>query len=351
MIQELLRQQKDNYKPKASFPKQVFKWIKIILFVFLLTMSLWGCFQQFVDSSITTTSQIGSGFEICSKYDDCFNTHFIDPKTGYEYKYTLVTNWAQAWNFGPFYGIFVYPLAVVCLELLHLIKIAPGFDEILVIFIIVLIIRGLSLLVTFPQVKKQTQMQKLQGKISEIKAKYSDKKDMQSRQKQQYEIMNLYKKHDIKPFSSMASIFITIPFFYAMYRVFSSVHDIKVAHLFAGTSFDISFNTTIFSGLFSGPQWQYLIIAIIAIPIQIVSIKLPTWISNKQNNYAKLDQKTKAQYKTTRIVTTIMALFFAFISLNVQVALTIYWIFSGIFTILQTYFLFKIKNKKSSKNA
>lgn len=111
-----------------------------------------------------------------------------------------------------------------------------GLDVIVTIFIVVVLIRSTALLFTVKQIRQNLVMQRLQIKTSEIKAKYDGQKDMVSKQKQQAEIMALYKKHNIKPMASFGIMFVTMPLFYAMYRVFSTSRLIKEGYLFGNAT-------------------------------------------------------------------------------------------------------------------
>jgi YidC/Oxa1 family membrane protein insertase len=75
-------------------------------------------------------------------------------------------------------------------------------------------------------------MSEVQGKISEINAKYKDLKDMASKQKKQQETMEIYKKYKIKPFAAFEQMFITLPIFLIVYRVVTIVRPLKATYLF-----------------------------------------------------------------------------------------------------------------------
>ena len=61
-------------------------------------------------------------------------------------------------------------------------------------------------------------MTEVNAKLSEINAKYKDAKDTQSKQMKQQEIMQLYKKNDVRPFAAFEQIFITLPIFLIVYH-------------------------------------------------------------------------------------------------------------------------------------
>lgn len=75
-------------------------------------------------------------------------------------------------------------------------------------------------------------MSELSGKISEINAKYKNLNDMASRQLKQQEIMNLYKKNNVHPFSAFEQMFLTLPIFLIIYRVVTILRPMKATVLF-----------------------------------------------------------------------------------------------------------------------
>ncbi|OIO61351.1 MAG: hypothetical protein COX57_10340 [Alphaproteobacteria bacterium CG_4_10_14_0_2_um_filter_63_37] len=67
-------------------------------------------------------------------------------------------------------------------------------------------------------------MRKLTPKLQELKEKYKD-----DRQKQSQEMMALYQKHKINPMGGCLPILIQIPIFFALYRVFASAVELRMA--------------------------------------------------------------------------------------------------------------------------
>jgi YidC/Oxa1 family membrane protein insertase len=102
----------------------------------------------------------------------------------------------------------------------------------LAIFILLLIIRIISITITLRSTLQNERMTEVQGKIAEINAKYKDLKDMASKQKKQQETMELYKKYNIKPFAAFEQMFITLPIFLIVYRVVTICRPLKATNLF-----------------------------------------------------------------------------------------------------------------------
>ncbi|ALV23342.1 hypothetical protein ASO20_01585 [Mycoplasma sp. (ex Biomphalaria glabrata)] len=327
----LINQYNSGVGAKPNKWKNIFTWCKRIVFLFLMTFTLWGCVQLMFDNSIMTTNQIGSGFEIITSPQDAYNHHNTDGNNG-ELAFNPISNWSQAWSHGPFYGLFVWPVATLAIEL---IKIFGGGEAwwgiVLTILILVIFFRTITLFFTLPQLKLQANMQKSQIKISEIRAKYEGRKDLSSKQQMQAEIMSFYKKNNIKPMALITSSLITLPFFFAVYRSFSALRVIKEAHI--GNIID--FNTTILPSIFSAHEWQYLIIAVFLIASQVLSFKLQAILNREKTK--KMDEKTRKQYKKQNLIQNIMMVVIIIFILNIQVSLAFYMFFSSIFTACQTY--------------
>ncbi len=110
--------------------------------------------------------------------------------------------------------------------LMGLYSLVPGGDFGIALIIFTVLVRW----ALWPLVKKQLHqvkaMQKMQPELARIKKESKGNKQLESMQ-----MMELYKKHDINPFSSIGVLFIQLPIFIALYQViiiFTSQRD-KVA--------------------------------------------------------------------------------------------------------------------------
>ena len=340
MIQELLQNKKTN-KNNRSFNffskntlKISLKIIRYLLFAFLIVIAVYGCAQQFFDTNVRTYPTPGAGFEICGPNEnDCFSNHVII-NGNYEIDYNVISTFADAIKLGPFYGLFVWPIAQLEAAMLTGIS-TQGWGVLLSILFLVFIIRFFVLSITFTQIKQQFKMQILQTKIAEIKGKYpNSKKDQLQRQKLQLDLMRFYKKHNLKPIGSIIGSVATLPFFYAIYRVIASMRYIKEASL-GPFQMSVSPLTAIMNG-----SLVYIVIAIMVIIGQVVAFKLPNWLNKTRQQKKLMDAGGRKQLKTTNLVTTIMIVVFAVIAISVPTALCFYWTFSSVFTAAQNYFLF-----------
>jgi len=142
------------------------------------------------------------------------------------------------------------------------------------ILILLIIIRLLSILITMRSTLQNEKMTEVQGKISEINAKYKDVKDPQAKQRKQQEIMEIYSKNKIKPFAAFEQMFITLPIFLIVYRVVTIVRPMKSTVLFGIWNFAYVPLTQIFND-FTGLGWTYIFFLLLVMPAQWLSMKMP----------------------------------------------------------------------------
>ena len=78
--------------------------------------------------------------------------------------------------------------------------------------------------ITLAQSRSSRRMQKLMPEMKVIKEKYKD-----NPQKQQVATMELYKKHKVNPLSGCLPMLLTIPFFFAFFRMLQSAAELRFA--------------------------------------------------------------------------------------------------------------------------
>ncbi|AGJ90464.1 membrane protein insertase YidC [Mycoplasma putrefaciens] len=357
---------KKSSKSSKEILKVAVKWLKVLGFLFILVSMLWGCVQmyqpqytvnQIVDLTGKSVYAPGVAFEIIIKSlgESGSKIHHFAYQNGklIEYGFHSITSWQDtfAQTQSPFYGFFVYPIAWVLTGLIRLFagtlnpmldtasQTSYGVAAIASIFLTVLLIRALTLLFTFKSQANQYKMQDLQLKVADVQAKYKDKKDMQSRQKQQAEIQAIYKKEGLSQFSTITGSFAPLPFLFAIYAIVRSTRSLKIAAIGP-------------IALIEGPwqqitQGNYIYITIIAIylPLQAVSMLLPTLLQMKRQKSISLTEAQKKARKKQLIMQIVMMAVFVIVILSVATGVCIYWIFSSLFQIIQTYAFYKYNEK------
>nr|WP_198146096.1 membrane protein insertase YidC [Spiroplasma helicoides] len=359
-------------KSKKEVFKKIWGWTKIFLFLFIVVCMLWGCVQMYQPSYTINkvTDMAGNGvyapgvtFEliILSLNDFGSKTHWFDDSTGVlkEYQLKSISNWAEAFTetSSPYYGFFVYPLAYLLTAfirgfsgttegLLDPSKPNYGVSAIGAILFTSIIVRAITLMFTLKTQMNQEKMTSLQGKQAEIQSKYKGSKDPQTKQKQQMELMALYRKEGISPMSSIATSFLSMPFLFAMFSVVRSAHALKVA-----TVGQITLVEQPWEQIKEG-NWIYATLIAVYLPMQILSMFLPMFLrSTKDKKAIKSEQQKKARRRQI-IMQVVFIVVFIFVVSTVASGVAIYWIFSSTFQISQTlvfHYMRETKGKRISK--
>ncbi|KEZ19764.1 membrane protein insertase YidC [Mycoplasma capricolum] len=354
-------------KTKKEIFKVVIKWLKVFGFLFILVSMLWGCVQmyqaqysvnQIVDMTGKSVYTPGVSFEIIlSSLGEQGSKvhHFVyDKGSFFEYGYNAITSWKETFKLtqSPFYGFFVYPTAWILAGMIKLFsgtlnplldkssQLSYGISSVFAIFLTTLLIKGITLSFGWKSQINQEKMQDIQLKVADIQAKYKDKKDMQSKQKQQLEIQALYKKENMSQFSALAGSFAPLPFLFAIYAIVRSTRALKIASVGP-------------IALIEGP-WQqitagnyiYIIILAIYLPLQAVSMLLPTLLQMKKQKSITLTEAQKKSRKKQLIMQVVMMFVFIIIIVSVATGVCIYWIFSSVLQIIQTYAFYLYNEKK-----
>lgn len=333
--------------------KQVWKWTKILIFLFMMLMGLWGCFQSMFDPTSAQNSAIGVGLEFGFPFGTTGDYRFDLQMAMNAHQYNTFWAWTCAMGgkgYGPFYGLFVWPAAYVVNQFMWWWKDWwGGLNAFLCIFLLLLFIRLLTLAITLKSTFQNEKMTEVQGEIAEINAKYKNLKDAQSRQMKQQETMALYQKHNIKPFAAFEQMFLTLPIFLIVYRVVTIVRPIKVTVLFNIWNFAASPLNQIFSNFTNG-GWTYIFFLLIVAGSQVASMLIPQKLAQKRSRAAMTlskagEQQAKKSRRTQNIFMIVMCVIVAFSAVGVGV----YWFLNSLFTLAQAVVIHFILVKRKSK--
>ncbi len=247
------------------------------------------------------------------------------------------SDWGKAWEiqYGPLYGTVVFPLAQISMAIGEWFGyMSHPWGTLASIALIVFLTRGLAALFSIKGTKNQMKMQEVQTEVAKIKARYSKydlKQNKKMKQKQQQEIMALYRKNDVNPMGSLGTIFITMPIFISLWIIISALPAYKLV-IMGNFSWAISAWAGIF-GEFGALFLVYLMVGIAVGLVQGISSKLPAWLANKRKGIKRLDDATKEAQKKNNKTQNIMVGVFVFMGLTVPALFAFYWICSGLFTI------------------
>ncbi|ALA98571.1 inner membrane protein translocase component YidC [Spiroplasma kunkelii CR2-3x] len=305
---------------------------------------------QILDVSGQKVYKPGVFFEIILGYTNVGKEHFFHFENGqlYEYSYLAIRTCSDAFvkTSSPFYGCFVFPVAWILVNLIYGFGgLDNGAGIIGALFLTSLIVRLITLMFSWKTQRNQDKMQLMQIKQAEIQAKYKVSKDPAAKQKQQMEMMQLYRKEGVSPLSTIGSSFLTIPFLIAMYTVVRATRELKMA-----TIGQISLIEKPWDMITSG-NYVYLTLLFVYLPIQILSMILPTILNLRKTRVITKEQK-KAR-KRQFIMQGVMIVVFFVVTISIASGVAIYWIFSAFIQILQTlgfHFLRVKKRSKKNKN-
>lgn len=339
-------------KSKANTAGKVFKlmwkWFKLAIFAFFMLMGLWGCFQSMWDPTIATQTALGQGLEFGFPFGTTGNIDFDLMSSGIG-QFNVLSNWTMA--YGPFYGFFVWPACWMILNFMWLTNSWwGGMNALLAIFLLLIIIRAFSLLVTLKSSFQNERMFEIQGKVSEINAKYKNVKDMGAKQAKQQEIMALYSKYKIKPLAAFEQMFITLPIFLIVYRVVTIVRPMKTTVLFSIWNFAYVPTTQIFND-FTGLGWTFIFFLILVMAVQFLSMKMPQiWAKQRNRNATATSSKGDKQMKKTRMTQNIFVIVMCVIVAFSATGVGVYWFLNGLFSIGQAYIIHILILKRRKKD-
>ena len=184
-----------------------------------------------------------------------------------------------------------------------------------------------------------------QPDMQRIQNKYATRKDPQSQQMMQMEMMAVYKKHGISVFGCLLP-FLQMPIFIAMYGVVRRIP-------LEGGMYREAVSHTTFLGINLANMNDGLTALVLAgivgatmFILQQISMKKPSYAKNTSthnpNNQAEQTQKTM------KFISYFMVVMMMFISYQSN-ALAVYWIFGNLYSLGQTLFNRKMNEKKHAK--
>jgi YidC/Oxa1 family membrane protein insertase len=162
--------------------------------------------------------------------------------------------------------------------------------------------------------RNMREMQKIQPQMGKLRERYKD--DPATLQK---EMMELYRRHRVNPFSGCVPMLLQLPIFVGLYNTLSSAIELRHAP-FAVWIADLS-----------APD--RLMIAGVGIPVLTLlmggSMLLQQWISPQQGD------------PTQQRVMMLMPLIFTFMFINLPSGLVLYWLVNNVLTIAQQYWMLR----------
>lgn len=208
--------------------------------------------------------------------------------------------------------------------LVGLYNIIPGHDIGLVIILVTIAIRIILAPFMHKSLKGQKEMSVLQPKISALREKHKDDKTEQTKA-----ITELYKEHNINPFSSCLPLLIQLPILIALYQVFAKALKGNLEGLYSFVHNPGVLNSTLFGWVdLAHPN---IIFAILAGLVQFWQ----SWMITKSQNTEGMDPTMKAMSIPTMYVLPLVSIYIAW---KLPAGLPLYWIVTTLFAIGQQYY-------------
>lgn len=219
-------------------------------------------------------------------------------------------NYEGLWN-----TVFVKPLAWIILKLGILVK-NYGLSLIIIGFLIRLAMYPL----TKGTALQSENMAKAKPEIDKIEKKYKEKTSQEEMMNKSREMMMVYQKYKINPLSSCLFAFLQLPLFFAFLEAVN-----RVPAIFEENFLTLQLGTTPLTAILEKGQFQYLIIVFL--------LAIVTYYSFKVNKTASINADANNQME---FMSKFLLFFIPAASLTMSTAISLYWITSSAFTILQT---------------
>ena len=255
-------------------------------------------------------------------------------------------DWGYAWSKGFLEGLLVFPVSWLVDTFAYGMDPAlSGFGQILALVFVTLIVRGLLFIISFRTTLSQQKMQALQPELAKIQAKYPNSNTNQAeKQRLSQEQMALYKRHKINPFGQIIILIVQFPVFISVWSGLQGS-----AAMSTGTFLNMRLSDTIQSIIFNVQAdgwyanatgwWTALILFLLMASTQIFSMILPRIFQKiAAKKVAKLGKNPAqdSQNKTMKWVSIAMIGFTIVMGFLLPSAMGIYWLITGVISMIQT---------------
>ncbi len=227
----------------------------------------------------------------------------------------------------------------------------PGAAWVLSIIGLTIFVRILIMPLFVKQIRASRGMQLMQPELQALQAKYKGKKDAASKQRQQEEMMALYRKHGTNPLSSCMPILIQMPIFFALFRVLANLEAIadhayqgrdSIGPLTAELANQVQHSTVFGASLSSSFMNSSDTTVKIVTVIMIIAMSATQWYTMAQLSMKNMPESSKnsdnPMMRSQRMMMTIMPIFFAFTGVQFQIGVLIYWVTSNLWTMGQQFY-------------
>lgn len=230
----------------------------------------------------------------------------------------------------------------------------PGAAWVLSIVGLTIVIRILIIPLFFKQIKASRGMQMMQPELQALQKKYKGKTDPASRQAQQQEMMELYKKHNTNPFSSCLPILLQMPIFFALFQVLRGLEQLSegdyqgkgiesIGPLTSAMAGDVEASTLFGAPISSTFLSSDLIEVKVVTVILILAMSATQFFSMKQLTMKNMPASSldNPMMRQQMMMMYAMPVIFAVTGVGFPVGVLIYWTVTNIWSMGQQYYTIK----------
>lgn len=217
--------------------------------------------------------------------------------------------------------------------LIFLTAIIPGHDLGLAVVLLTLLVKVLLVPISHKTMKTQRKLKELEPAMSEVKETYKNDK-----QEQAVKIMDLYREHNVNPFSGVLLMFIQLPIILALFFVFNSGIDLSSTDVYSFIVKPPLISHKLF-GLMDLGQKSIFLSFLVGLT-QFFQAKLSLPPTSPKNNKEGGDSFGDSLAKSMNFqIKFILPIFIMFISYGMNTAVSIYWIVNNVFTIVHELYV------------
>jgi len=241
-----------------------------------------------------------------------------------------------------FHILFYQPLMNI---LIFLYQVIPGGDFGIAIIILTVLIRLFLYPLSAKGIKSQRAIAELQPEIKELQKKYKDDKERQVK-----EVLDVYKRAKVNPFSGFVPLLVQLPVLIALYRILWVVQGGEFANvLYSFIPFPGEINSVFLGfidlakvGVFGADGGVFLFGNMLIITgaglAQFFQMKMVQKLQPKKKK-GKSDPRADMAEKIQNQMVYFFPFFTIFILFGMPLAIGLYWLVSTLFSIIQQHFI------------
>ena len=211
---------------------------------------------------------------------------------------------------------------------------------------LVIVIRILLIPLFVKQINAQRGLQILQPEIKKIQTKYKGKTDPESRQKQQQEMMKLYKDNGTNPLASCLPIILQAPIFFALFHILNGIGKDPpqgkgfMSNLEAASAAHAQILGANISDKFIGADSLHVQIVC---AILIVLMSATTFTTQKQlmSKNMPADAMNNPFAQQQKILLYVFPLVFAVSGVNFPIGVLLYWLTTNVWSMGQQFYVIR----------